>query len=122
MRMRAHMRWLVILAQEDGRCGEDPGEVQGLVEVPFGGGPVPEERDGHLVGPAVASGVREANGVGDLGRHREADRQVDIRFLSGRRARRRRRLEHECRRTTRPKSPVGGVYAPMFAWLPGPQF
>jgi hypothetical protein len=69
-------RPLVVLAQEEGRGGEDAGEVQGLVEIAFGGGPVAEECDRHLVRLAIAGGVGEVHGVRDLGRHRDGDGQV----------------------------------------------
>src|SRR3972149_1080892 len=67
---------LVVLADEDDRHVPDAGDVQGLVEVALGGGTVAEEdHDDGVVAP-VLGGVGEADGVGDLGRHGDGDRQV----------------------------------------------
>ena len=67
---------LVVLAEEDDRHVPDAGEVQGLVEVALGGGAVAEEdHDDGVVAP-VLGGVGEADGVGDLGRDGDGDRQV----------------------------------------------
>jgi hypothetical protein len=46
------------------------------VEVAFGGSPVAEEGDDHLVLLAAAGGVGGADGAGYLGGHRNGDGQV----------------------------------------------
>ena len=57
----------VVLADEDDGEAVDAGEVQGLVEVALGGGPVAEVAHRHLIAPALLGGQGQAHGMGDVG-------------------------------------------------------
>src|SRR5512132_50453 len=65
----------VVLAEQDRGRAEDGGGVRALVEVAFGGGPVPEVREGARLAPVELRAHRPADSVDDLRGDRDADRR-----------------------------------------------